>query len=170
MLTADKTKKEKKSDIIKDILIGFVILIISVGAFFTYNPAGAPLDMGTDGMNFATYPLGVATLLTVLGLIYLANSFLKFFALKENYNFFNYFFQSIKDNKSLYLKRVNTVVLLIIYALFLGEINFLLLTSTFLFLGFFLYDRRDYALMLVLSALGGSFSYALFVYFLKLPI
>jgi hypothetical protein len=121
-------------------------------------------------MNFATYPLGVATLLTVLGLIYLGNSFLKFFALKENYNFFNYFFQSIKDNKSLYLKRVNTVVLLIIYALFLGEINFLLLTSTFLFLAFFLYDRRDYLLMLVLSALGGSFSYALFVYFLKLPI
>jgi hypothetical protein len=170
MLTADKTKKEKKSDIIKDILIGFVILIISVGAFFTYNPAGSSLDMGTDGMNFATYPLGVATLLTVLGLIYLGNSFLKFFALKENYNFFNYFFQSIRDNKSLYLKRVNTVILLIIYALFLGEINFLLLTSTFLFLGFFLYDRRDYALMLVLSALGGSFSYALFVYFLKLPI
>jgi len=137
MITVDKNKKEKKSDIIKDILIGFLILIISVGAFFTYNPADAPLDMGTDGMNFATYPLGVATLLTVLGLIYLGNSFLKFFALKEDYNFLNYFFQSIKDNKSLYFKRVNTVVLLIIYAFFLGEINFMLLTSIFLFLGFF---------------------------------
>lgn len=170
MITVDKNKKEKKSDIIKDILIGFLILIISVGAFFTYNPADAPLDMGTDGMNFATYPLGVATLLTVLGLIYLGNSFLKFFTLKEDYKFWNYFFQSIKDNKSLYFKRVNTVVLLIIYAFFLGEINFMLLTSIFLFLGFFLYDRRDYLLMLVLSLLGGSFSYALFVYFLKLPI
>lgn len=170
MLVTDKKTKEKKSDIVKDILIGFIILIISVGAFFTYNPADAPLDVGTDGMNFATYPLGVASLLTVLGLIYLGNSLIKYFNLKEDYSFFNYLFQSIQDNKSLYFKRLSTVILLILYALILGEINFMLLTSSFLFLGFFLYERRDYFLMLILSLLGGGFSYALFVYFLKLPI
>ncbi len=170
MLATDKKTKEKKSDIVKDILIGFIILIISVGAFFTYNPADAPLDVGTDGMNFATYPLGVASLLTVLGLIYLGNSLIKYFNLKEDYSFFNYLFQSIQDNKSLYFKRLSTVILLILYALILGEINFMLLTSSFLFLGFFLYERRDYFLMLILSLLGGGFSYALFVYFLKLPI
>lgn len=170
MLATDKKTKEKKSDIVKDILIGFIILIISVGAFFTYNPADAPLDVGTDGMNFATYPLGVASLLTVLGLIYLGNSLIKYFNLKEDYSFFNYLFQSIQDNKSLYFKRLSTVILLILYALILGEINFMLLTSSFLFLGFFLYERRDYFLMLMLSLLGGGFSYALFVYFLKLPI
>jgi hypothetical protein len=170
VLVTDKKTKEKKSDIVKDILIGFIILIISVGAFFTYNPADAPLDVGTDGMNFATYPLGVASLLTVLGLIYLGNSLIKYFNLKEDYSFFNYLFQSIQDNKSLYFKRLSTVILLILYALILGEINFMLLTSSFLFLGFFLYERRDYFLMLILSLLGGGFSYALFVYFLKLPI
>ena len=170
MLVTDKKKKKKKSDIVKDILIGFIILIISVGAFFTYNPADAPLTVGTDGMNFATYPLGVASLLTVLGLIYLGNSLIKYFNLKEDYSFFNYLFQSIQDNKSLYFKRLSTVILLILYALILGEINFMLLTSSFLFLGFFLYERRDYFLMLILSLLGGGFSYALFVYFLKLPI
>ena len=170
MLVTDKKTKEKKSDIVKDILIGFIILIISVGAFFTYNPADAPLDVGTDGMNFATYPSGVASLLTVLGLIYLGNSLIKYFNLKEDYSFFNYLFQSIQDNKSLYFKRLSTVILLILYALILGEINFMLLTSSFLFLGFFLYERRDYFLMLILSLLGGGFSYALFVYFLKLPI
>ncbi len=170
MLVTDKKTKEKKSDIVKDILIGFIILIISVGAFFTYNPADAPLTVGTDGMNFATYPLGVASLLTLLGLIYLANSLIKYFNLKEDYSFFNYLFQSIQDNKSLYFKRLSTVILLILYALILGEINFMLLTSSFLFLGFFLYERRDYFLMLILSLLGGGFSYALFVYFLKLPI
>jgi hypothetical protein len=170
VLATDKKTKEKKSDIVKDILIGFIILIISVGAFFTYNPADAPLDVGTDGMNFATYPLGVASLLTLLGLIYLGNSLIKYFNLKEDYSFFNYLFQSIQDNKSLYFKRLSTVILLILYALILGEINFMLLTSSFLFLGFFLYERRDYFLMLILSLLGGGFSYALFVYFLKLPI
>ena len=170
MLVTDKKTKEKKSDIVKDILIGFIILIISVGAFFTYNPADAPLDVGTDGMNFATYPLGVASLLTVLGFIYLGNSLIKFIQLNEDYSFFNYLFQSIQDNKSLYFKRFSTVILLILYALILGEINFMLLTSSFLFLGFFLYERRDYFLMLILSLLGGGFSYALFVYFLKLPI
>jgi len=170
VLVTDKKTKEKKSDIVKDILIGFIILIISVGAFFTYNPADAPLDVGTDGMNFATYPLGVASLLTFLGLIYLGNSLIKFFNLKEDYNFINYLFQSIKENKPLYFKRFFTVILLILYALILGEINFMLLTSSFLFLGFFLYERRDYFLMLILSLLGGGFSYALFVYFLKLPI
>jgi hypothetical protein len=170
VLVTDKKTKEKKSDIVKDILIGFIILIISVGAFFTYNPADAPLDVGTDGMNFATYPLGVASLLTVLGLIYLGNSLIKYFNLKEDYSFFNYLFQSIQDNKSLYFKRLSTVILLILYALILGEINFMLLTSSFLFLGFFLYERRDYFLMLILSLLGGGFSYALFVYFLKLPV
>ena len=170
MLVTDNKTKEKKSDIVKDILIGFFILIISVGAFFTYNPADAPLDLGTDGMNFATYPLGVASLLTFLGLIYLGNSLIKFFNLKEDYNFINYLFQSIKENKPLYFKRFFTVILLILYALILGEINFMLLTSSFLFLGFFLYERRDYFLMFILSLLGGGFSYALFVYFLKLPI
>ena len=170
MLVTDKKTKEKKSDIVKDILIGFIILIISVGAFFTYNPADAPLTVGTDGMNFATYPLGVASLLTVLGLIYLGNSLIKYFNLKEDYSFFNYLIQSIQDNKSLYFKRLSTVILLLLYALILGEINFMLLTSSFLFLGFFLYERRDYFLMLILSLLGGGFSYALFVYFLKLPI
>lgn len=170
MLVTDKKTKEKKSDIVKDILIGFIILIISVGAFFTYNPADAPLDVGTDGMNFATYPLGVASLLTLLGLIYLGNSLIKYFNLKEDYSFFNYLIQSIQDNKSLYFKRLSTVILLLLYALILGEINFMLLTSSFLFLGFFLYERRDYFLMLILSLLGGGFSYALFVYFLKLPI
>ena len=170
MLVTDKKTKEKKSDIVKDILIGFIILIISVGAFFTYNPADAPLDVGTDGMNFATYPLGVASLLTLLGLIYLGNSLIKYFNLKEDYSFLNYLIQSIQDNKSLYFKRLSTVILLLLYALILGEINFMLLTSSFLFLGFFLYERRDYFLMLILSLLGGGFSYALFVYFLKLPI
>ena len=170
MLVTDNKTKEKKSDIVKDILVGFIILIISVGAFFTYNPADAPLDVGTDGMNFATYPIGVASLLTFLGLIYLGNSLIKFFNLKEDYNFINYLFQSIKENKPLYFKRFFTVILLILYALILGEINFMLLTSSFLFLGFFLYERRDYFLMLILSLLGGGFSYALFVYFLKLPI
>jgi len=170
MLLSDKEKREKKSDLVKDILIGFFFLIISVGAFFAYNPADAPLDVGTDGMNFATYPLGVASLLTILVLIYLITSFKKFFSAQQDYNFFKYLNQSIQDNKSLYFKRILTVILLTVYALILGEINFMLLTSVFLFAVFYLYERRDFFFMITLSLLGGGFSYALFVYFLKLPI
>ena len=170
MLLNDKENKEKKSDLFKDILIAFMVLIISIGCFFTYNPADSPLDIGSDGMNFATYPLGVASFLTFLGLIYLVISIKKYLSSSDQFDFTNQLLQAIKDNKSLYFKRLGTVVLLILFSIILGEINFMLVTSIFLFLGFYLYDRRDYIFMIILSLLGGGFSYGLFVYFLKLPI
>ena len=121
-------------------------------------------------MNFATYPLGVSSFLTVLGLIYLVISIKKYLSSSDHFDFYNQLSQAIKDNISLYFKRLGTVVLLILFSIILGEINFMLLTSIFLFLGFFLYDRRDYIFMIILSLLGGGFSYGLFVYFLKLPL
>ena len=170
MLANDIEKKEKKSDYFKDIIIALMVLFISVGCFFAYNPADAPLDVGSDGMNFATYPLGVASFLTVLGLIYLTISIKKYLSSSDHFDFYNQFSQAIKENRSLYFKRLGTVVLLILFAIILGEINFMLLTSIFLFFGFYLYDRRDYIFMIILSLLGGGFSYGLFVYFLKLPL
>ena len=147
-----------------------MVLVISIGCFFTYNPPDAPLDIGSDEMNFATYPLGVASFLTVLGLIYLAMSIKKYLSSNDHFDFYNLLSQAIKDNKSLYFKRFGTVVLLILFAIILGEMNFMLVSSVFLFLGFYLYDRRDYIFMIILSLLGGGFSYGLFVYFLKLPL
>ena len=170
MLINEKVKKEKKSDLFKDVLIALMVLFISIGCFFTYNPADSPLDLGSDGMNFATYPLGVASFLTFLGLIYLVISIKKYLSSSDHFDFTNQLLQAIKDNKSLYFKRLGTVVLLILFSIILGEINFMLVTSIFLFLGFYLYDRRDYIFMIILSLLGGGFSYGLFVYFLKLPI
>ncbi len=170
MLANEAEKKEKKSDYFKDILIALMVLVISIGCFFTYNPADAPMDLGSDGMNFATYPLGVASFLTFLGLIYLVISIKKYLSSSDQFDFTNQLSQAIKDNKSLYFKRLGTVVLLILFSIILGEINFMLVTSIFLFLGFYLYDRRDYIFMIILSILGGGFSYGLFVYFLKLPI
>ena len=75
MLTEEKKNINQKNEHFKDVIIAILVLTISIGCFFTFNPAGAPLTVGTDGMTFATYPLGVATLLTVLGLIYLVISF-----------------------------------------------------------------------------------------------
>ena len=89
MLANDLEKKEKKSDYFKDILIALMVLVISIGCFFTYNPANAPLDIGSDGMNFATYPLGVASFLTVLGLIYLVISIKKYLSSSDNFDFYN---------------------------------------------------------------------------------
>ena len=170
MLINEKVKKDKKSDLFKDVIIALMVLCISIGCFFTYNPADSPLDLGSDGMNFATYPLGVASFLTVLGLIYLVVSIKKYLSSSDNFDFINQLLEAIKDNRSLYFKRLGTVGLLILFASTLGTINFMLVTSIFLFLGFFLYDRRDYVFMIILSLLGGAFSYGLFVYFLKLPI
>ena len=170
MLANEAEKKEKKSDYFKDILIALMVLVISIGCYFTYNPADAPMDLGSDGMNFATYPLGVASFLTFLGLIYLVISIKKYLSSSDQFDFTNQLLQAIKDNKSLYFKRLGTVVLLILFSIILGDINFMLVTSIFLFLGFYLYDRRDYIFMIIFSILGGGFSYGLFVYFLKLPI
>ena len=170
MLTEEKKNTNQKNEHFKDVITAILVLTISIGCFFTFNPAGAPLTVGTDGMTFATYPLGVATLLTVLGLIYLVISLKKYFNAQENYNVIDHMKKALIDNKSLYLKRLGTVILLIGFALIIGEINFMIATSIFLFIGFYLYDRRDYLLMIILSFLGGAFSYGLFVYFLKLPI
>ena len=170
MLTEEKNSKNQKNEHFKDVIISILVLTISIGCFFTFNPAGAPLTVGTDGMTFATYPLGVATLLTLLGLIYFVISLKKYLNDNEKYNFASHMIKAFTDNKSLYLKRIGTVILLIGFALIIGKINFMIATSIFLFLGFYLYDRRDYLLMIILSILGGAFSYGLFVYFLKLPI
>ena len=170
MLTEDKKNKPQKNEHFKDVVISILVLTISIGCFFTYNPAGAPLQIGTDGMTFATYPLGVASLLTLLGLVYFIISLKKYLDLKEKHNVISHMTKAIKDNQSLYFKRLGTVILLIGFALIIGEINFMLATSVFLFLGFYLYDRRDYIFMIILSLFGGGFSYGLFVYFLKLPI
>ena len=112
----------------------------------------------------------MASFLTVLGLIYLAKSIKKYLSSNDHFDFYNLLSQAIKDNKSLYFKRFGTVVLLILFAIILGEMNFMLVSTVFLFLGFYLYDRRDYIFMIILSLLGGGFSYGLFVYFLKLPL
>ena len=149
MLANDVEKKERKSDYFKDILIALMVLVISIGCFFAYNPADAPMDLGSDGMNFSTYPLGVASFLTVLGLIYLVISIKKYLSSSDHFDFTNQLIQAIKDNRSLYFKRLGTVVLLILFAIILGEINFMLVTSIFLSLGFYLYDRRDYIFMFI---------------------
>ena len=166
----ENEEKKVKSDFFKDIIMAFIILIISIGCFFTYNPADAPLDIGTDGMTFATYPLAVAGLLTVLGIIYLFSSLKKYKNSSEELNLFSNITYQIKKNKSLYSKRLGSVLLLIIYALMIGKINFLISSILFLFAAFYLYDRRDYIRMGIISFLGSGFLYALFVYFLKLPI
>ena len=166
----ENEEKKVKSDSFKDIIMAFIILIISIGCFFTYNPADAPLDIGTDGMTFATYPLAVAGLLTVLGIIYLFSSLKKYKNSSEELNLFSNIIYQIKKNKSLYSKRLGSVLLLIIYALMIGKINFLISSILFLFAAFYLYDRRDYIRMGIISFLGSGFLYALFVYFLKLPI
>ena len=116
MLLNDKENKEKKSDFFKDILIAFMVIFISLGCFFTYNPADSPIDLGSDGMNFATYPLGVASFLTVLGLIYLVISIKKYLSSSDHFDFIGQLLQAIKDNRSLYFKRLGTVGLLILFA------------------------------------------------------
>ena len=69
--------KITKGDVIKDIIMGVSLIIIGIGCFFTYNPSDATLDIGTDGMSFATYPLGIAFLLLFLSFIYLFNSLIR---------------------------------------------------------------------------------------------
>lgn len=159
-----------KGDVIKDIIMGMSLIILGVGCFFTYNPSDAGLDIGTDGMTFATYPLGVAVLLLFLSTIYLFNSFRKYIAVIQSGHKKISVIKNIIDNKQLYLKRVGSVILLIIYASTLGKLNFLISTVIFLFASFYLYDRRDYFKMIIISLIGSAFLYMLFVYFLKLQL
>ena len=162
--------KITKGDVIKDIIMGVSLIIIGIGCFFTYNPSDATLDIGTDGMSFATYPLGIAFLLLFLSFIYLFNSLRKYVVITQLKNEKINFVQNIFANKQLYFKRFGSVILLIIYASSLGKLNFLISTGVFLFAAFYLYDRRDFFLMIIISVIGSSFLYMLFVYFLKLQL
>ena len=161
---------KNKGNIIKDIIMSISLIIIGIGCFFTYNPSESALEVGTDGMTFATYPLGVAVLLLCLSSIYLIISIKNFTLIKNNnYQKIN-LLENILNNKELYVKRIGSVILLIIYAYFLGKLNFLLTTAFFLFVAFYLYDRRDYLNMLIISSIGSGCLFMLFVYFLKLQL
>ncbi|MDB9915936.1 tripartite tricarboxylate transporter TctB family protein [Alphaproteobacteria bacterium] len=160
----------KKGNLIKDIIMGISLIIIGIGCFFTYNPSDAALEIGSDGMTFATYPIGVASLLLLLSIIYLFNSIRKYIQLDKYNDKKISFFENIIENKSLYFKRVGSVILLVIYAYTLDRINFLVSTGFFLFAAFYLYDRRDYFKMILISVIGSACLYMLFVYFLKLQL
>ena len=162
--------KITKGDVIKDIIMGVSLIIIGIGCFFTYNPSDATLDIGTDGMSFATYPLGIAFLLLFLSFIYLFNSLRKYVVITQLKNEKINFVENIFANKQLYFKRFGSVILLIIYASSLGKLNFLISTCVFLFAAFYLYDRRDFFKMIIISVIGSAFLYMLFVYFLKLQL
>lgn len=159
-----------KGDVIKDIIMGISLIIVGVGCFFTYNPSESPLEVGTDGMTFATYPLGVAVLLLCLSSIYLTISLKNFIIIIRNSAQKVEVINNISKNRDLYTKRLGSVILLIIYAYFLGKFNFLISTAFFLFAAFYLYDRRDYLKMIIISVFGSACLYMLFVYFLKLQL
>ena len=106
MLTEEKKNTNQKNEHFKDVIIAILVLTMKHRCFFTFNPAGAPLTVGTDGMTFATYPLGVATLLTVLGLIYLVISLKKYFNAQENYNVIDHMKKALINKQILYLKRL----------------------------------------------------------------
>ena len=166
----NEENKITKGDVIKDIIMGVSLIIIGIGCFFTYNPSDATLDIGTDGMSFATYPLGIAFLLLFLSFIYLFNSLRKYVVITQLKNQKINFVENIFANKQLYFKRFGSVILLIIYASSLGKLNFLISTGVFLFAAFYLYDRRDFFKMIIISVIGSAFLYMLFVYFLKLQL
>ena len=165
-----KEENHNKGDVIKDIIMGISLIIVGVGCFFTYNPSESPLEVGTDGMTFATYPLGVAILLLCLSSIYLINSLKNYIMIIKNSTQKVEVINNISKNRDLYTKRLGSVILLIIYAYFLGKLNFLISTAFFLFAAFYLYDRRDYLKMIIISACGSACLYMLFVYFLKLQL
>ena len=128
-----KEENHNKGDVIKDIIMGISLIIIGVGCFFTYNPSESPLEVGTDGMTFATYPLGVAVLLLCLSSIYLINSLKNYIIIIKNSTQKVEVISNISKNRDLYAKRLGSVILLIIYAYFLGKLNFLISTAFFLF-------------------------------------
>ena len=156
-----KEENHNKGDVIKDIIMGISLIIIGVGCFFTYNPSESPLEVGTDGMTFATYPLGVAVLLLCLSSIYLTISLKNYIIIIRNSAQKVEVISNISKNRDLYIKRLGSVILLIIYAYFLGKFNFLISTAFFLFAAFYLYDRRDYLKMIIISAFKRMFIYVI---------
>jgi len=164
---------------VKDLLLGFGLLAVGIVALMTIPTPGQQTSISSAAeLTYATMPTIYSWILILLVAIYIAKTI--FAIWKEPVN------EKQPTNgdepkailpeaafllqKTIILRTIGTLLILLTYVLLLEHVHFLILTILFLSVLFFVYGQRSIPKIAAVSACGGIVFYFLFIYILKLPI
>lgn len=165
----DAAKMWEMSEAKKDLLTGIALLLLAIGGFVFINPNGASVYAGDGGLTWRSMPFAYASALVLTSSIYIFQSLRKMRAPggakaepKDELQ--------RRTARTVLVRRVVTLVLLLVFAALLQVIGFAILAPLFLFALFRLYERGRWQGDATLALVGGFCLWLLFVPVLKLNL
>ncbi|MBV1866693.1 MAG: tripartite tricarboxylate transporter TctB family protein [Marinosulfonomonas sp.] len=153
----------------KDILTAVGLLVFALCGFLFLNPESRSAFAGSDGMTWRTMPLIYASLLAGLGAIYLWQSIRKFQAERQQEQE-PVPEQTRAEDRTIFFRRTTTIGMLLVYVALMGEFGFAMTTPIFMFLLFRLFKRGSWQGDALISFIGASLLWILFVRILHLNL
>ncbi len=164
---------------VKDLLLGFGLLAVGIIALNTIRSSEQQTSISSAAeLTYATMPILYAWLLILLVVIYLAQTIL---ALRKEHQTDQRPVEAREPEthetetastpkKTIFLRTLGTLLVLLAYVLLLEHVHFLILTILFLSGLFLLYGQRSLVKIVAVSVCGGAVFYLLFIHILKLPV
>lgn len=153
----------------KDLLTAIGILIFALCGFIFLNPEGRSAFAGSDGMTWRTMPLIYTSLLAGLGAIYFWQSVRKI-KLERGLELAHVTAQERAEDRLILFRRVAAIGILLIYVTLMNEFGFAITTPVFMFLLFRLFKRCPWPGDALISLVGSSVLWVLFVRILHLNL
>lgn len=158
---------------VKEILLSSALMILALAAVLVINATGQQTRVAdTDSLTFATLPTIYGCLLLLLSAIFFAGSLRRFLSDKHrDHPETTEDAETDSPSSRTVLTRIGlTLVVLVAYVVLLDYVQFLVVTSLFLFVMFWVFGQRSLWKMAALALLGGACFHGLFIYVLDLPI
>jgi len=158
---------------VKELVLSSALMIIGLAAVLAINATGQHSQVAdTDSLTFATLPTIYGSLLLLLSAIFFAGSLRRYLAQRNRgHSKTTDDAESDAPSSRTVLARISlTLVCLVAYVALLHYVQFMVVTSLFLFAMFWVYGQRSFGKMAALALLGGACFHGLFIYILDLPI
>lgn len=158
---------------IKELALSSALMIVALSAVLIINATGQQTQVAdTESLDFATLPTIYGSILLVLSAIFFLGSLRQFLSAKQRIpSEKTESAESDSPSSRLVVTRiVLTLVILVAYVVLLEYVQFLVVTSLFLFAMFWVFGQRSLWKMAALALLGGAGFHGLFIYVLDLPI
>lgn len=155
----------------RDVAVSTVLIVVGLAAIFRINTVGTSRAVVTQSLTHASLPTLYASLLVLLSTVMLIGS-LRVLWLRRSTGIRDDAGpppDASPDRAGFVIRWVGTLTALIVFALLLPHAPFLLLTTVFLAVLFWLFGRKGPIKVAAASIIGGTAFYLLFVVFLKLP-
>lgn len=158
----------------RELLTALAILLFAAAGILFINPEGSEIYAGAGGLTWQTLPFGYASLLGILGLIYLVQAISQLraeIAAAPTEVATTPVTDALQaEARTVLLRRIGTVVALVVYAMTIPHFGFLMMTPVFLLAMFRLYSRGSLAGDIGFALIGGPLLWLLFVPILKLDL